>query len=304
MPFFSVVIPAYNREHLIERTLASVFAQNRPDLEVIVVDDGSTDDTREVVRRYGDRVTLLTQENQGPGAARNAGIREAQGEYVAFLDSDDLWFPWTLDVYETAIRDHQQPAFVAGSPFLFTDADAVEGVEEHSPQATYFPDYYASGDAWRWWGVSSFVVRREALQAVGGFSDRWINAEDADLAMRLGVAPGFVDLDDAPTFAYREHDDTAMDVAENTIRGIQHLIQSENDHTYPGGDERAVERYRILCRHVRPVVLSTLRSGRSGVAWELYWATLRWHVYLHRWKFLLGFPVRSLQYRTRSASYT
>src|ERR1700742_4118116 len=99
MPLFSVIIPTYNRCAFIGRALDSVLSQEGCDLEVIVVDDGSTDGTPEMLGRYDRQIQILKQSNKGPGAARNRGLQEASGEYVAFLDSDDLWFPWTGETY-------------------------------------------------------------------------------------------------------------------------------------------------------------------------------------------------------------
>lgn len=96
----SVVIPTYNRAHLVGDAIKSVLAQDIKDcgIEILVVDDGSTDDTAEVVGRFGDRVRYIRQENQGAGRARNRGIQEAKGEWIAFLDSDDRWLPYKLDL--------------------------------------------------------------------------------------------------------------------------------------------------------------------------------------------------------------
>src|SRR5687767_3522938 len=109
MPTFSVVIPTYNRTALLRRTLESVWRQTFTDFEVIVVDDGSTDGTVDYLRSLGGHVRWLTQPNSGPGAARNLGASVASAEYVAFLDSDDLWFPWTLQVYREIIRSENDP---------------------------------------------------------------------------------------------------------------------------------------------------------------------------------------------------
>jgi len=92
----SVVIPAYNAAGTIGRALDSVIAQTHPAREILVVDDGSTDRTAQVVSEYGGRVEYLYQDNAGPGAARNAGIRAAHGEWIAFLDADDEWLPHRL----------------------------------------------------------------------------------------------------------------------------------------------------------------------------------------------------------------
>ncbi len=89
-PAISVIIATYNRAHLIAETLESVLAQAYRDFEIIVVDDGSTDNTREVVARYETRVRYIYQKNRGPSAARNRGVREARGSWISIQDSDDL----------------------------------------------------------------------------------------------------------------------------------------------------------------------------------------------------------------------
>jgi GT2 family glycosyltransferase len=108
MPAASVIIPAYNRADLLAQAMESVLAQTMADLELIVVDDGSTDNTPAVLASYGDKLIALRQDNAGPGAARNAGIARAAGRYVCFLDSDDLWFPWTANSYQRMIDAHRR----------------------------------------------------------------------------------------------------------------------------------------------------------------------------------------------------
>src|SRR5262245_24730960 len=94
----SVVIPTFNRAHLITGAIESVLAQTLPPLEIIVVDDGSTDDTPERLAPYLDRIVFLGQENRGVSAARNAGIQAARGNLIAFLDSDDVWHPRKIEI--------------------------------------------------------------------------------------------------------------------------------------------------------------------------------------------------------------
>src|SRR4051812_26873537 len=93
----SVIIPTYNRANVVSEAVESVLNQTYSKVELIVVDDGSTDDTLEKLRRFGNTITVITQENAGPSAARNAGIANARGDLIAFLDSDDLWLPTNLE---------------------------------------------------------------------------------------------------------------------------------------------------------------------------------------------------------------
>lgn len=143
---FSVVIPSYNRSAWLVTALESVFAQTEPAFEIIVADDGSTDDTPDVLRKYEGRVKVLTQRNAGPSAARNLGIAAATGDYIAFLDSDDLWFPWTLALYREVIEPHAQPAMVEGAHLEFdteqgppNPADSSFQVSSLKSQVSTFP---------------------------------------------------------------------------------------------------------------------------------------------------------------------
>jgi len=168
---------------------------------------------------------------------------------------------------------------------------------EESQQGTLFCDYFASGNEWRWWGASSFVVSRDAFRSVGGFTDQWINGEDADLALRLGNARGFLQLNAPFTFGYREHAISAMKDLRRTVAGGRYKIHAERAGLYAGGRKRATERWRILTRHIRPVTLDCLKQGMSREAWQFYLATFPWHLRLRRWKYLVGFPLKALTCR-------
>jgi hypothetical protein len=294
-PFFSIVIPTYNRADLLRQALDSVSRQEFRDFEVIVVDDGSTEDLSVLVAKYGERTRLLRQANAGPSAARNRGLAATTGEYVAFLDSDDVWFPWTLSTYHDAIVNEGQPAFVAGCPHIFHGSLELESVERNPLETLRFRDYFQSGDAWRWFGVSSFVVRRSVLVACGGFTATMTHGEDADLALSLGTAPGFLQITSPVTFGYRQgSSDQLTGQFHAQLPATLKLIAKEVTSRYPGARARAVERRRIISRHARPVALALLREGEFAPGWRLYWSLLRWNLRLGQWKFLCGFPARAL----------
>ena len=300
MPLFSTIIPVYNREKLIRATLDSVLAQDLPDQEVIVVDDGSTDDTLKALATYGDRIRVFEQKNSGPAVARNLGIQNACGQYAAILDSDDLWFPWTLATYAEAIREHDSPAFLSGAAAVFHDESELRPVTAGPLRAEYFADYLASGDQWRWIGASSFVLRMDVVRAAGGFSDAWINSDDADLALRLGEAHGFVDIQAPATLAYREHPGSLKQANDILYRSLSYMIDREESGAYPGGPARRLERREILTRHTRPFTLACLRHGDFSWGWDLYRRTFGWHVALRRVRFLCAFPAIAA-YRSLSA---
>lgn len=126
----SVIIPTYNRAYIIGPTIDSVLAQTYRNFEIIVVDDGSKDDTRAVLEKYGDQVRYLYQPNAGLAAARNTGLAAARGEFIAFQDSDDLWLPWKLEVQVSVMR--HIPALC----LVWTDMTAVD------PQGTLVRNHH------------------------------------------------------------------------------------------------------------------------------------------------------------------
>ncbi|PYL17170.1 MAG: family 2 glycosyl transferase, partial [Verrucomicrobia bacterium] len=137
---FSVVIPTYNRASYLRATLDSLQAQEFTDYETIVVDDGSTDGTLSILSETP-WVRVLRQENKGPGAARNLGASQCSGQYIAFLDSDDVWFPWTLKTFAEAIRVQNEPDLVAAKLFEFYHERELESVKEEPLKVDIFQDY-------------------------------------------------------------------------------------------------------------------------------------------------------------------
>lgn len=299
MPFFSVIIPTYNRAGLVAATLDSIFAQSFRDFEVIVIDDGSTDHTLEVLSAYGDRITVIRQKGAGPGAARNAGIAVARGEYVCFLDSDDLWFAWSLETYRRVIDEFHHPSYVTGASFVFSDERQTRSVAPTTLKVAAFADYFSSSRSWRWYSCSSFVVRRDALRKIGGFISEWVNAEDADLAMRLGLEPGFVNIESPHMFAYRSHATSAMANIDKTFEGLNRMLMLERGGAYPGGLPRRHERREILARALRPLTLDLLKRGDVARAWSVYRRMWGWNLRQLKVAYLAAFPFFSAAWAIR-----
>jgi glycosyltransferase involved in cell wall biosynthesis len=287
MPFFSVVIPVYNRTEQFARCLKSVAAQTYRDFEVIVVDDASTEDIGAILTKCRFPVQRLTLSvNRGPGAARNAGIKAAAGEYVAFLDSDDTWFPWTLATYEAAIKASKPSSLFAGREVSPGESSRTEPVELRTQS---YADYYSTATNGVWIATCAAVVQTTVLRQINGFLEERMNAEDSDLWMRLGDVPGFLQILDPPVFRYHRTKESLVGCPELSQIGIERLIVRERAGEYPGGRDRMFERRRILGRHVRPHLVAALGRGELTHAWRHYRAIFWWSLEDGRYKFLAGF---------------
>jgi hypothetical protein len=242
MPDVSVIIPTYNRSALLAQAVRSVLAQTYDDFEIVVVDDGSTDDTRSVIESFGDpRIVYVWQENQQRCAARNNGISQARGRYVGFLDSDDVWFPDKLQkqieafgkypqvgvVYCNHVRIAGDNTFPNPVEFLRTADDEVGNVHKE----LLVLDIVQMGTP---------VVKKELLDKVGGFDTSLPHAEDWDMWIRLSAHADFCRVG-LPLMAYRTHAGMRTSSPLTTQKGDLIII---NKHLGDGSDESNALRTR------------------------------------------------------------
>jgi len=206
MPLISVVVPVYNGQRDLNEALDSVFAQTFTDFEVICVDDGSTDSSLAVLAQYQDKITIVHQANAGQGSARNNGVRRASGEYVAFIDQDDRWYPCKLEQQAAALRADSKAVLV------YSNSDRMDAQSRLTQIGTTLserPSALASplGRLLEEGLVlpSSMLVRREAFERVGGFDPQLRGFEDFDLSARLKRVGRFLFLEQ-PALCYRVHD--------------------------------------------------------------------------------------------------
>jgi glycosyltransferase involved in cell wall biosynthesis len=195
-PAVSVVIPAYNAAWCVAKAVESVLVQQGCDFELVVVDDGSTDDTAAVLAHYGDAVRVVRQRNQGLSAARNAGLRAARGEFVAFLDADDWWLPGKLAPQLALLRARPEVGFCSC-------AARVEDPDGRLLNLWPAPRWegpflvHLFGSAADVAGSGSAVVARRALFGrVGGFDESLRSLEDIDMWMRLAAVTDYACLDE------------------------------------------------------------------------------------------------------------
>jgi len=206
----SVILPTYNRAALLSTAIESVLGQSFRDLELLVVDDGSADDTGALARRYQDadaRVRYLRQENRGVSAAMNAGIRAARGEMIARIDSDDRWLPDLLETEVSILRARPEIGLVySRGQWMDQDLNPLSTILGQTP---HFPN-----DTLRsmLWGDATcnitVVVRRECFDRAGFFDESLATSEDWDMWLRTAFHYDFVFVDRVLAHV-RRHDDNA-----------------------------------------------------------------------------------------------
>jgi glycosyltransferase involved in cell wall biosynthesis len=193
-PTVSVVVPAYNAAWCVRKAIDSVLAQDFRDFELIVVNDGSTDDTLAVLRGYGDAIRVVDQRNGGMSNARNAGIRAARGEFLAFLDSDDWWLPGKLGRQVALLRARPDLGFCSCTARV-EDMDGRLLNLWACPQweGSFLVHLFGSG-ADVPGSCSAVLARRDLVLQAGAFDETLRGAEDPDLWIRLAAVSGYACL--------------------------------------------------------------------------------------------------------------
>lgn len=203
MPKVSVVIPTYNSIAYLPTTVQSVLQQTFTDWELIIVNDGSTDQTVEWVKTVADpRVRLISQANAGVAEARNTGLHHAQGEYIAFLDADDVWEPTKLE---------KQVPLLDRDPQVGLVDTAAQWIDHHDYLLDHCHPPTISGNVWPWILEantlscgSTALVRRVCFEALGGFDQAVSPAEDWDMWIRIATCYRFAAVDEILVY-YRQH---------------------------------------------------------------------------------------------------
>lgn len=309
---FTVVVPTYNRVQLLLRTLESVRQQTFPALEVLVVDDSSTDGTAEEVERLGPPFRVIRPtEKLRVSAARNAGIKEASGDYIAFLDDDDLMFPWTLETYRGVIERHPGVSVITSNGMSFSE-EAEWAAQARGPlDARYFADYlaYANNPEQPGWLIPTGVVMRaDVARLGGGFDPALVYYEDEDMWLRTGVAPGYVRVASPLCWGYRSHPLSISHKLYLRFGFMQRVLEKEKRGEYPGGEERRRERQEAITHLARHLARRAAREGFAREGWSLYRRIFPWNVACRRWKFLGMYPLEALgaplarRFRGRPAS--
>ncbi|TEU13609.1 MAG: glycosyltransferase [Anaerolineales bacterium] len=263
MPKISVIIPTYNRATYITEAIRSVQAQTYPYVEVIVADDGSTDNTAEVVAGFGDAVTYISLPHRGqPAATRNAGLRVTKGEFIAFLDSDDLFLPNKLMLQLAAFEAHPEAGLVYSNGHFFRNDPTqptgyvLDGLP--TPSGDVFPELLRGN----FMAPPTVLIRRSCLEAVGMFDERpdFFAVEDYDLWLRI-AARFFVIYAPGDVAAVRRHQQSiSRDVATLRRRVLQVLAKMDTLYPHLMRHHRAA-RHEAYARNHGAVAMAQLQQG-------------------------------------------
>lgn len=223
IPRVSVIIPVYNCDGYISQAIDSILAQTYQSYEIIVIDDGSTDNTRKAMEPYMEAIHYVYQENQGVSAARNHGIDLARGELIAFLDADDFFLPDKLTA-QLRVFDAQPNLGIVHSGWRRVNQQG-ETIKDETPW-DYVPNLNLEG--WLRWKpigtMGTLMFRRDWLQQVGSFEPGLSQAEDVDLVLRLSVKGCEAEWLRQSTVCYRQHDRNTMRDGVSQARSINWVL--------------------------------------------------------------------------------
>ena len=225
----SVIIPTYNRKNLLKRALNSVSSQTYVPHEIIVVDDGSSDGTKDWVSERFPYVRYIYQDNSGVSSARNAGIKEAKGSWIAFLDSDDEWMPDKLEKQERAINDSKEAWLCHTNEVWVRNSVRVNQMKKHQKYGGYV--FENCLDICRI-SPSSVLIKKEVFEMVGLFDESLKVCEDYDLWLRITSVLPIIFLDQPLIIKYGGHADQISRVdngiEQYRIKSLEKILRSES----------------------------------------------------------------------------
>lgn len=257
-PQVTVIVPMFNAHRTVARALSSVFAQTYRRFEVIVVDDGSTDDSVAIVREQFGDVRVITQANAGPSAARNRAASNARGEYLAFLDADDQWHRRKLELQVSAFERFPNAALCATGPAIQSSVgpwrfdpggalDSPDAVELVRFEQLFVNPYL---------GTPTVMMRREVFESCGGFDERLHGAEDVDLWLRAAYRRSAIRLRSTLVGVARAQDSlTARRGHETDLDNLR--VIDKFVHENP----EFAAKFGVIVRTARAAVMTRIGSG-------------------------------------------
>jgi glycosyltransferase involved in cell wall biosynthesis len=272
---YSIILTCFNQQDFIKHAVDSVLSQAVTSREVIVVDDGSTDGSIQTLQQYAELVTVVALSvNVGVCEARNRGAALARGEYVIFLDGDDLFAPWALEVYERLINERQPAAIVSEALWFEGQVPVLRAADR--PKTLEFIEYQSLICKDRASGIytGAFVINRSAFNAVGGWSSDIWHLDGHDLYAKLAYSGRALLVLSPYTMLYRMHAHNSIRLVQPYVRAAHLFIDKEQSGQYPGGTNKRFERYS---RHGGVIFFCVAKLCRAGLYADAARLALRGH---------------------------
>lgn len=293
-PSFSVIIPSHNVEGYILQTLASVFAQDYREFEVILVDDHSTDRTVKLVSESEYPVQIFASAGKGAGAARNHGARHAKGNYLCFLDSDDIWFPWALRTFSMGLTEHSDASWLIGRSTRFQDAreletrTATEGYSGLDPEFRKLNNFASTFKKYIEVHTGTQAIRREVFFRAGGYDESLKNLEDGELYLKLSEVSPLILIKRPILLGYRNRHGSTSSLQQGLARDCFTVYNRARSGAYASTGAVRRRQSIIASRYLRPSLIDLIVKNRKG-EFLFYWISCFWsELRLGHLKFLFG----------------
>lgn len=226
----SVILPTYNRSNVVTRAIDSILCQSYSNIEIIVVDDGSTDNTETALEKYSGKITYVKQDNAGASSARNHGIEVSNGEYIAFLDSDDQWGCEKLSLQYEFIKNNNV-ALVSTLAYTYDENNSLKKSTTKSiakKSIKTFEDVFQHP----YLGTPTVLVKKDVLVEAGGFDESLRTAEDIDLFLRIASKHNIGYIDKPLVNIYLSNDglSTGLDSYDDNLTVFRNIVAQNSDY--------------------------------------------------------------------------
>jgi len=247
MALFSIIITSHNQASFIRNAVDSAVAQKYADKEIIVVDDASSDGSQGILEGYGDRIRLVkVEKNAGTSRARNIGIAAAKGDFLVFLDGDDVFFPWALEMYGEIV-EREQPQIILTTMRWF-EGQAPDVSKDRKPRHAEVVAYESLLEKDRPYraSASALVIRREVFTRVRGWTTEIFPMEDLDVLIKLLQSGRTAQILAPATVCYRIHAANTIHQVANCASALRLIMQKEKRGDYAAAPSKRGQRYAFL----------------------------------------------------------
>ncbi len=264
MPYFSIVIPVYNKEKFVSKTIESVLNQTFTDYEIIIVNDGSTDQSEAKISAFKDnRVQYFSKENQGVAFARNFGIEKATSDFICFLDADDLWYPNFLETMHRFTAEFSEQKVFAAAIEIETKNKLIKAHYSISATSDFeIVNFFDASQKECVLWTSSVCIHKSVFEKVGNFDTNIKHGEDTEMWIRIGLKYPIV-------FIWKILARYVYD-AESISRNSNYFFESYTFEKYASAEKKnpALKKYMDLNRF--SAVIKSTMNGDSEIAQKLY----------------------------------